>query len=278
MPRRRRLEVKAQYFHVVNRSVRQSMIFRRPSDYRAFLAALEAGLQKYPVRLLAYCVLGNHWHLIVEPKGTLALARFMQWVTSTHAVRWHHHRDTIGKGPLYQGRYFSRPVEGVADLIHVCRYVERNALRAGLVRRAQDWPWCSLADRLRAQPRVTLHSAPFLASASWIEHVNSGSSLRDEIRDRMLEQALEARRRLLGRPTSGTKRVKSVEKGSDPLDAAESPRAGEGREQRRSVRRRADKDQPHAHVERAKHLRVLDPTRALQPREQRRHRPTLAIK
>jgi putative transposase len=278
MPRRRRLEVKAQYFHVVNRSVRQSTIFRRPSDYRAFLTALEEGLNKYPVRLLAYCVLGNHWHLIVEPKGTLALARFMQWVTSTHAVRWHHHRDTIGKGPVYQGRYFSRPVEGVADLVHVCRYVERNALRAGLVRRAQDWPWCSLADRLRPQPRVTLHSAPFLASASWIEHVNTGSSLRDEIKDRMLEQALEAQRRLLGRPTSGTKTAKTVEKGSDPFNAADEPGAGKGRDERRGVRRRADEDQADAHVERAKHLRVVNPARALQPREQRRHRPALAIK
>ena len=278
MPRRRRLELKAQYFHVVNRSVRQATLFRRPSDYQAFLTALEEGLKKYPVRLLAYCVLGNHWHLIVEPVGTVELARFMQWVTSTHAVRWHHHRDTIGKGPVYQGRYFSRPLDGVADLVHVCRYVERNALRAGLVRRAQDWPWCSLADRLRSQPRVTLHSAPFLASASWIEHVNSGSSLRDEIRDLMLEQALEARRRLLGRPTSGTERAKTVEKGSDPLNAADGPGARERREQRRGVRRRANDDQTHAHVERAKHLRVLNPTRALQPREQRRHRPALAIK
>ena len=107
-------------------------------------------------------------------------------------------------------------MDGIADLVHVCRYVERNALRAGLVRRAQDWPWCSLADRLRLEPRVTLHSAPFLSSATWIEHVNSGSSLRDEIRDLMLEQALEARRRLLGQPFSARKRPDLWKKGQTP--------------------------------------------------------------
>jgi putative transposase len=148
-------------------------IFRRSTDYRAFLAVLREGLARSPVRLVAYCVLSNHWHLVVEPLGTKGLTDLMHWVTATHAIRWHHHHKSVGHGPIYQGRFHAYPLAGGADLVRVCRYVERNALRARLVSRAQDWPWCSLAERLRPDPQVPLVRAAFLASAAWIDYVNA---------------------------------------------------------------------------------------------------------
>ena len=78
-------------------------IFTRPTEYRAFIDVLDDGLERYPVKLLAYCVMSNHWHLVVGPEGTESLSRFMRWVSSTHAVRWHHRHGTVGQGAAVQG-------------------------------------------------------------------------------------------------------------------------------------------------------------------------------
>jgi putative transposase len=176
MPRVRRTHLDAPFFHVLNRSVRHMPIFTRPPDYRAFLSVLQEGLDRFPVRLVAFCLLSNQWRLVLEPAGTDGMIRFMHWVTTTHAVRWNCRRDSQGAGPVYQGRYLSVPIEGMGDLMRVCRDVERNALKDGLVRRAQDWPWCSLAERLRPSPEVSLKPARFLTSQTWINHVNEEES------------------------------------------------------------------------------------------------------
>jgi putative transposase len=162
MARRPRSALAASYFHVINRSVRKVPIFTRPSDYRAFLTVLRQGLIRHPARLVSYCILSNHWHLVVGPNSIKDLSRLMHWVTVTHSVRWHRRHQTVGQGPVYQGRFKCQPIDATAVLMRVCRYVERNALRAGLVRRAQDWPWCSLSERLRADARLPLVSTSFL--------------------------------------------------------------------------------------------------------------------
>ena len=183
MPRLRRTHLDAPFFHVLNRSVRRAPIFRRPQDYRAFLAVLQEGLDRFPIRLVAFCVLSNRWHLVLEPAGTEGMIRFMHWVSTTHAVRWHHRRESRGLGPVYQGRYRSAPIEGTGELMRICRFVERSALTAGLVRRAQDWPWSSLAERLRPQPEVSLKPARFLASQAWVDHVNAAGPLWEQIEE-----------------------------------------------------------------------------------------------
>jgi putative transposase len=72
------------------------------------------------------------------------LTSFVSWVTMTHAQRWHAYNGTVGSGHLYQGRFKAFPVEKDDHFLKVCRYVERNAMRANLVDRAEDWRWCSL--------------------------------------------------------------------------------------------------------------------------------------
>lgn len=256
MPRARRTSLAAPFFHVVNRSVRRLPIFVRPPDYRAFLRVLEEGLARYPVRLVAFCVLSNHWHLVLGPDGTPQLIRFMQWVTATHAIRWHRLHELTGQGPLYQGRYHSTPITGPADLIRVCRYVERNALRARLVQRAQDWPWCSLAERLQSSPRVPLVAAPFLMSDAWIHHVNTTATLGEQLED------------------AGAARLRGRHLAGDPGRLAGGAEGGEHAVGRVA---RAHEHEAHAAVEGAQHLRVVDPAGALQPGEERRQRPAPAI-
>ena len=126
------------------------------------------------MRLLAYCVMPNHWHMVLWPRRDGDLSRFMQWLTVTHVRRWHAHRHSFGTGHLYQGRFKSFPVETDEHFLTVCRYVERNALRAGLTRRAEDWRWSSLWRRGRDRPaeRALLSDWPVDPPPDWVAMVN----------------------------------------------------------------------------------------------------------
>jgi len=131
-------------FHVLNRGTTRLRLFAGSGDYRAFEAILEAACERFPVRIFAYCLMPTHWHMVLSPDEDQALSRFMQWLTLTHVRRWHEHKGSVGLGHVYQDRFRSFPVQDDGHFLTVCRYVERNALRAGLVGRAQDWQWCSL--------------------------------------------------------------------------------------------------------------------------------------
>jgi hypothetical protein len=84
------------------------------------------------------------------------LSAFMNWLTLTHTQRWRHAHHTVGYGPLYQGRFKSFPIQRDEHLLSVCRYVERNPLRAGIVERAEDWRWSSLWHRLNPGQKLGL--------------------------------------------------------------------------------------------------------------------------
>ena len=94
----------------------------------------------------------NHWHLVLRPMEVTALAGFMGWVGVTHVRRHHEHYHRRGGGHLYQGRFKSFPTKNDEHFLTLCRYVEANALRAGLVEKAQDWRWSSLASVPDVEP------------------------------------------------------------------------------------------------------------------------------
>lgn len=173
MPRRPRRELEGEIFHVLNRSVGRARIFRADADYAAFEEALAQAQEKWPIRLLSYCVMPNHWHLVLWPRGG-ELSAVLHWLTMTHAQRWHAYYGTTGTGPLYQGRFKAFPVANDAHLWTVCRYVERNPVRAGLVPRAEGWRWSSVRrhhspDR-EAPP--ALAPWPIEVPRNWIDRVN----------------------------------------------------------------------------------------------------------
>jgi REP-associated tyrosine transposase len=165
----------------MNRSSRSAPLFVGVRDYLAFLRVLRQALFRHDVELLSYCVMPNHWHLVVHIKRIAELSKFMHWLTTTHARRWHLARRTVGRGPVYKGRFLSVPIGPEADLVRVCRYVERNPLRAGLVTRAELWPWSSLADRARRKRRVLLLSAPFFEARIWTEYVNQAQTMAEVV-------------------------------------------------------------------------------------------------
>jgi len=163
-------------YHVINRRAGKRRIFRSQGDYIAFEKALTQAAARFPgVMILAYCLMPNHWHLVLWPKKDGELSRFMQWLTVTHMRRWHAHRGSAGNGPLYQGRFKSFVIQQDEHLLIVIRYVERNALRAKLVERAEGWLWSSIARRTRGSAPswlVPLSHWPVEPPDNWTRQVN----------------------------------------------------------------------------------------------------------
>ena len=195
MPRRALQRGGGLVFHVLNRAVRRAPIFLGTKDYDAFRAVLAEAHARVPTRLLAYCVMPNHWHLVLWPQYD-EMPRFMHWLTMTHAKRWHQAHQSTGTGPLYQNRYNAIPVQNDRHLLAVLRYVERNALRARLVERAEDWRWCSLWERCNLCDPAVLREWPILQPEDWIDLVNRPQTA-SELRDIRLATK---RRRPLGDP------------------------------------------------------------------------------
>ena len=93
-------------YHVLNRGVARMQVFDDADDFAAFGRVLAEAAARVPtIRLLGYCLMPNHWHLVVWPKGDGQLSEFMRWLTVTHTQRWHAHHHSSGTGPVYQGRY-----------------------------------------------------------------------------------------------------------------------------------------------------------------------------
>jgi putative transposase len=184
MARRLRRDFEGGVYHVLNRRVGRARLFFKPGDYAAFEAVLAEVAGRFPdVRVLAYCLMPNHWHLVLWPRRAGLLSRYMQWVTTTHMRRWHAHRRSIGTGPVYQGRFKSFPVQTDGHLLVVCRYAERNPLRARLVRRAERWRWSSAAAGRDAAARPWLlgrDAWPVESPSDWVRWVNQPQTEKEE--------------------------------------------------------------------------------------------------
>ena len=131
--------------HTLNCANARLSIFEHDGDFTAFERLLAEAVTRYAMRVLAYCLMPNHFHLLLWPRGDGDLSQFMQWLTLTHTQRWHAYHHAAGSGHLYQGRFKSFPVQSDDHFLTICRYVQRNALRAGLAVQAEDWRWGSLA-------------------------------------------------------------------------------------------------------------------------------------
>jgi len=172
MPRTARAIQAGLVYHVLNRGNGRMRLFHKEEDFAAFEEVLAEALERYPVELLTYCLMGNHWHLVVRPRVGGVLGRFMGWVGVTHVRRHHEHYHTRGGGHLYQGRFKSFPVQEDQHFLSVCRYVEANALRAGLVDRAEEWRWGGLYARRRGGKPFVLSDWPVDRPRDWTAIVN----------------------------------------------------------------------------------------------------------
>ena len=182
MPRRPRIAPGGLIYHALNRAVARLPLFQKAGDYAAFVQVMHEAMDCHPTRLLSFCLMPNHWHMVLWPRADGELTGFLRWLTHTHTMRWHAHYHSSGTGHLYQGRFKAFPVETDDYFYTVLRYVERNALRANLADRAEQWPWASLWVRASgdAKTKSLLHSWPIPMPRNWVQLVNAPQTEAEE--------------------------------------------------------------------------------------------------
>jgi putative transposase len=174
MPRTARAIVANGCYHVLNRGNKKARVFHDASDYSQFCALIARAQARLELPILAACLMPNHIHLVVRPCSERDLGRWMHWVFTTH-VRWYHEKYAT-TGRVWQGRYKAFMSYHDHHLLTVMRYVERNALRANLVERAEDWEWGSLAWRRSGMSRVGIAESPVALPSYWRHLVNEPQS------------------------------------------------------------------------------------------------------
>lgn len=226
----------SRFFHATLLVGPEHVLLRR-QDYRDFVGALAESLQRRPVRLIAYCLLTDECHLVVGPTVPAAVRATMAGVGTTRPLRSRTRRWSA------RASLQLRSLNTTWALVDAARSVEARALGRRLVRRAQDWPWSSLGNRLRSEGVLPLVSTPFLSSRAWVEYVNASSAARGDLAEH---------------PGVLANRLQAIHQDD-------------------GVVRTAHQNQSDAHVERAKHLCLGDAAGPLEPGKQRRNDPALSI-
>ena len=186
MPRQLRKTKGNVVYHVLNRANGRLKIFKTAADFAAFEAVLAEGAERFGMRVCGYCLMSNHWHLVLWPRAEGDLSAYMKWVTATHSHRWHTAHKTVGIGHVYQGRYKSFPVQSNGYYLTLMRYVESNPRRAGLVKHSRQWAWGSLAIRTGAEKDkpVVLCEGPMALPgrwAAWVDGIDEATAETIEV-------------------------------------------------------------------------------------------------
>jgi putative transposase len=174
MPRSPRADEAGGLYHALKRANLGAKIFRREGDFIAFEKVLGEALHLFKIELYAYQIMSTHWHFVLRPLVDGEMGRFCKWVGGTHTMRYNACHHKTGKGHLYQGRFKSFPIQDDDHFFVVCRYVERKALRAQIVARAEDWRWGSLWRWMQSpmpEPKL-LSPWPIARLPNWVHRVN----------------------------------------------------------------------------------------------------------
>ena len=157
-------------YHILNRGNAKQKVFHADGDYLAFINLMEKAKTHYSMRILAYCLMPNHFHLVVRPMHGKEVSQYMHWLMTSHVRRYHKHKGTSGH--IWQGRYKSFLIQQDAHLITVLRYVERNPVRAGLVCSAKNWMWSSHRELNEQLPRLLTDPSPVRLPRDWACYVD----------------------------------------------------------------------------------------------------------
>jgi putative transposase len=172
MPRHRRISPDGFVQHVLNRGDHRETVFRTVDDFIVFLSLIAEAACRVPMRILAYCIMRNHFHLLLWPYAGADLPVFMHRLMVLHINRDRYRHPPASPGHIYQDRYTNVIVEHGRPLMAVARYVEGNALNAGLVKRAEDYPWSSASPLAIHPDRPVLSEWPIPKPRDWLTLLN----------------------------------------------------------------------------------------------------------
>jgi putative transposase len=157
-------------YHVINRGNGGQVVFQKDKDYEAFVNLMKEAKIRYAVNIFAYCLMPNHFHLVVMPHRSEDLSKWMQWLLTSHVRRFHKHYGTSGH--IWQGRYKSFLIQKDGHLLTVLKYVESNPLRAGLVNSANNWLWSSHRESIHRGGHLLIDEVPVELPKEWSKFVN----------------------------------------------------------------------------------------------------------
>jgi putative transposase len=141
MGRPLRLVADGLVYHALNRGNNRAAVFRADDDFVAFLHALAGTQARYPFHLYGYCLMPDHFHLLLQPGAGQSISRILQSLTVAHT--WQLHKAHGSVGHIWQGRFKSPVIQDDDHLLTVLRYLEANPLRAGLVTDLRHYRWSS---------------------------------------------------------------------------------------------------------------------------------------
>jgi len=173
MPRHRRISPDGFVQHIVNRGDHRETVFHKPGDFRVFLRIIAEVASAVPMRILAYCIMRNHFHLLLWPHEGADLPVFMDRLMNRHIKRYLRHYPPASPGHIYQGRYTNALVETGRAVITTAKYIESNGSSAGLVERAEHYPWSSASPEHDEPGRPILAEWPVPKPADWLTFLNT---------------------------------------------------------------------------------------------------------
>lgn len=190
-------------YHALNRGNNRADVFAGPADFLAFLEALGQTQRRYPFRLYGYCLMTNHFHLLLTPEPGVSVSRVLQSLTVAHT--WRYHRSHASVGHVWQGRFRSPVVQDDDHGLTVLRYVEGNPLRAGMVADLACYPWSSYPAHAMGRPDPLLTPLPAWEAVS-ADAERRCAFWREWVHAPLSERELAAVRRSVvsGRPYGGT--------------------------------------------------------------------------
>jgi putative transposase len=145
-------------YHAFNRGNNGADVFAEEGDYQAFLQALAQTQSRYQFKLFGYCLMINHFHLLLQPGAEQSISRILQSLTVAHT--WRFHKRHHSSGHVWQGRFKSPVIQDDAHMLVVLRYIEANPLRASMVSDPGDYQWCSYQHHGLGRPDELLSSFP----------------------------------------------------------------------------------------------------------------------
>ncbi|MFL6682818.1 MAG: REP-associated tyrosine transposase [Burkholderiaceae bacterium] len=149
MGRPLRIEFPDAVYHVTSRGDRQEPVFRDPTDRRRLLDIVDQAMGRLEAEMFAYCLMGNHYHFVLRTRLP-NLSRLMRHINGEYTRSFNRRHQVTGH--VFQGRFHAVIVDTDAYLLKVCRYVELNPVRAGLVAAVDQWPWCSYRAHVGTEP------------------------------------------------------------------------------------------------------------------------------
>jgi len=176
MPRTARASAGGLCYHVLNRGNAGSEVFHEAGDYAEFIELLHEETDARKARILAYCLLPDHFHLVLWPRKDGDLSRWMQWLSTSHVRRCHRRHQTSGH--IWEGRFRAFPIQPDEHLLTVLRYVEQNPVRLRdlKLRKPERWPWSSVgmlpAEKdVAGMERPEIEPGPMVRPRNWLRSV-----------------------------------------------------------------------------------------------------------